>query len=619
MQESSSPVSLDLSGYRNATDLVVARARIAADHPAFDVPGPDGVGWRRVTTAEFIADVEHVAKGLIAVGLEPDGRVALMAATRYEWAVCDLAVWFAGGVVVPIYDTSAPSQVEAILRVAQVQFGLGGTPAQAQLLADGLVRLGRSGPNAWSLDPSVGADLAALAVAGTAVSSAELEARRTHADLDSLATIVFTSGTSGQPKGAKITHRNFVGQVLAVAAGYVEVVREDGNTVIFLPLAHVLARGLQLICLAKGMRIAHLSDPKQLIAALPELQPTFLVVVPRVLQKIEAAIGERASRAGLGWLWTQARRTAIEAGLAAEAADAGLPAHISGGVKLRRALFDRLFYARIRARLGGRVTYLLSGAASLEPELSLFFRGAGLPVVEGYGLTETTAPITGNLPGAIRSGTVGVPLPGSTVRIAADGEVLARGVGVFPGYLDPADNAAAFVDGFFRTGDLGSLDEAGNLRLNGRVKDVIVTSGGKTVCPTAWEQVVESDPLVAHAVLVGEGRPYLGGLILLDLESLRSWASRHGAKALSTLRAPAPGQAIRVDDSRLTSVIGRLVHAANAEVSRSEQVRRFTMLVADLSEDGGAVTPTMKLKRARFTQSVGDIIDGLYLGAGTAA
>ncbi len=619
VEEYASPVSIDLSAYRNATDLVVARARTAPEHPAFDVAVDDGRSWRQVTTAQFVAEVEQVAKGLIAVGLEPGGRVALMAATRYEWAVCDLAIWFAGGVVVPIYDTAAPGQVNAILTAAAVQIGIGGSRAQVKALADGLAGLGRAGRSTWSLDAAPGADLAALAAAGAAVSPTELEARRTNADLDSLATIVFTSGTSGQPKGAKITHRNFVGQVLAVSAGYEEVVREDGNTVIFLPLAHVLARGLQLICLASGMRIAHITDPRKLIAALPRLQPTFLVVVPRVLQKIEAAIGAKADHAGLGWLWAQARRTAIEVGTAAEAADAGRPLPVTTGLRLRRMVYDKLFYARLRAKLGGRITYLLSGAASLDPELSLLFRGAGVPVVEGYGLTETTAPITGNLPGAIRSGTVGVPLPGSTVRIAADGEVLTRGVGVFPGYLEPADNAEAFVDGFFRTGDLGTLDADGHLRLSGRVKDVIITAGGKTICPAAWEQAVESDPLVAHAVLVGEGRPYPGGLILLDVESLRAWAARHGARALATLRDPAPGQPIRVDDSRLIGVVARLVRAANAEVSRSEQVRRFTLLVADLSEDGGAVTPTMKLKRARFTQSASDIIDGLYLGAGTPA
>jgi len=341
-------------------------------------------------------------------------------------------------------------------------------------------------------------------------------------------------------------------------------------------------------------------------------------VVPRVLQKIDAVAARKAERFGLGWVWAAARRTAIEAGRFAERADAGSDAGAPWLNQLRRALFDRLFYARIRAQLGGRINYLLCGAASLDEELSLLYRGMGIPVVEGYGLTETTAPVTGNLPGAIRSGTVGVPLPGNTVRISDDGEVLTRGIGVFPGYRNPADNAEAFIDGFFRTGDLGTLDADGRLRLLGRAKDVIVTAGGKTVCPTTWEHAVEADPLVAHAVLVGEGKPYLGGLILLDPETVQAWAARHGSRTLASLR-PTPGRPIQLDDAHLVAVVKRAVSAANQQLSRSEQVRRFTLLLTDLSEAGGVVTPTMKLKRAVFTNGVGDIIDGLYLGSGTPA
>jgi long-chain acyl-CoA synthetase len=618
VREFSSPASVDLTPYRNVTDLLVQRVQAAPDHIAFDVAGP-GSSWRQVTTAEFAEQVQGLARGLIAAGLQAGEAVGLMAATRYEWAVCDLAVWYAGGVAVPIYETSAPGQVAAIIAAGKLRLGLGGTQAHSDLLVSAFEAAGRRCLGVWTMDARPGVDLQALTALGAQVGVEELEARRLTADLDAPATVVFTSGTSGRPKGAIITHRNFVGQVLAVSAGYQDVVRPDGNTVIFLPLAHVLARGLQLICLAKGMRIAHIADPKQVVAALPRLRPTFLVVVPRVLQKIEAAAADKAARVGLGWLWASAKRTAIRAGTLAERRDAGEAVSTSAGQRLRQAVFERLFYAKLRAKLGGRIDYLLSGAASLDAELSVFFRGVGLPVVEGYGLTETTAPITGNLPGSIRSGTVGVPLPGSTVRISEDGEVLTRGIGVFAGYLDPSDNAEAFVEGFFRTGDLGSLDEDGRLQLLGRVKDVIVTANGKTVSPLAWEHAVEAEPLVAHAVLVGEGRPYLGGLILLDVDSLRAWANRHGSKALAALATPAPGQAIRVEDSRLAAIIARSVRAANAQVSRSEQARRFDLLVADLSVGGGVVTPTQKLKRANFTQGVGDIIDGLYLGTGTAA
>ena len=398
-----------------------------------------------------------------------------------------------------------------------------------------------------------------------------------------------------------------------MAAAYGEVVREDGNTVIFLPLAHVLARGLQLICLANGMRIAHLSDPRDVVPALRLLRPTFLVVVPRVLQKIQAKAAAAAAQKRLGPAWASAQRTAVLWGRHAEAADADPAIRPTLGLRLRHALFDRLFYARLRTLLGGRAEYLLSGAAALEPDLSLFFLGIGIPVIEGYGLTETTAPLTGLLPGGLKAGSVGVPLPGSTVRIADSGEVLARGVGVFVGYHNAADNADAFVDGFFRTGDLGELDEQGRLTLRGRIKDVIVTSGGKTVSPAAWEGHVESDPLVAHAVMVGEGKPYLGGLVLLDPESVQDWAAREGITDLAGLRLPEDGGTVQVDDSRLVAAIGKAVSAANAQLARSEQVRRFVLLLTDLSEVGGVRTPTMKLKRAAFIERVHTIVDNLYL------
>ena len=284
-------------------------------------------------------------------------------------------------------------------------------------------------------------------------------------------------------------------------------------------------------------------------------------------------------------------------------------------MRARRALFDRLFYARLRALVGGRLDCLLSGAGALDTELSLFFRGLGLPVIEGYGLTETTAPLTGNLPGAIRSGSVGVPMPGTTVRISEQGEVLARGVGVFAGYRRASDNADAFVDGFFRTGDLGSLDPDGRLRLKGRIKDVIVTAGGKTVTPAVWEGLVEGDPLVAHAVMVGEGKPYLGGLVLLDPESVAAWAEREGIADLVGLRIPDDGSAVQIEDERLLGVVGKVVTAANARLARSEQVRRFVLLLADLSESHGMVTPTMKLKRAVFTESARHFVENLYTDA----
>lgn len=617
MKEVTSSVTVDLTGYRNVTDLLAHRLAAAPDHVAFDVPDPDSDRWRPVTTAEFAHDVVATARGLIAAGLEPGESVAIMAETRYEWAVCDLAVWYAAGVVVPIYDTSAAAQVRAIVTDAEVDMAIAGDQDQAELLRGALKERGAAEPLVWTMDAQSGTDLDALAALGESIPAAQVEQRRLLADLDSVATIVYTSGTTANPKGAHLSHRNFVGQVLGVAASYEQIVTETGNTVIFLPLAHVLARALQLICIAKGMRIAHVAQPRQAVASLRALRPTFLVVVPRVLQKMEDAAAQKAARIGLAGVWRAAKRVAIQAGRDAESADAGLPVRRSWPDSLRYGLFDTLFYRTLRARLGGRIDYLLCGAASLSPELSLLFRGMGIPIVEGYGLTETTAPIVANLPGAIRSGTVGVPLPGSTVRISEAGEVLVRGIGVFAGYRHAEDNADAFIDGYFRTGDLGTLDADGRLQLKGRLKDVIVTAAGKTVAPTFWESTVEADPLIAHAVLVGEGKPYLGGLILLDPEAVQSWAAHRGAAVLPAL-AP-DGDPLPVQNAELIAAVNGIVEQANQGFSPAEQARKIVVLIADLSEASGLVTPTMKLKKAAFTQRVADIIEHLYLGASTQA
>ncbi|KNH15307.1 AMP-dependent synthetase [Arthrobacter sp. ZBG10] len=615
MREFTSPPLVHTAGHRNATDLLLERLGTSPGHVAFEVRTSGAAitdPWRQVTTQQFANEVRALAKGFIAAGVQPGDSLAIMSPTRYEWALADMAAWFAGAVVVPVYETSALPQVIAILADAEVRLAVAGTETHADLLSRGFDEAGLDHLGIWTMDSRPGADLADLVERGAGVVDAEVEERRLLAGPDSVATIVYTSGTTAAPKGALITHGNFVGQVLNVAAAYSAVVREGGNTIIFLPMAHVLARGLQLICLANGMRIAHLADPREVVPALGALRPTFLVVVPRVLQKIQASAAGAAAKKRLGRVWAAAQRTAVEWGRFAEAHDADPAVSAPLGLRARHAVFDRLFYARLRALVGGRLDYLLSGAAALDAELSLFFRGLGLPVIEGYGLTETTAPLTGNLPGAIKAGTVGVPMPGTTVRLTEEGEVLARGVGVFAGYRRAADNAAAFTDGFFHTGDLGELDAQGRLTIKGRLKDVIVTAGGKTVSPSIWEGYVEGDPLVAHAVMVGEGKPYLGGLVLLDPESVTAWAEREGFAELAALKIPVDGGAIQIEDARLLTAIGQAVSSANAKIARSEQVRRFVLLLADLSEANGNVTPTMKLKRSAFTDRARHLVEGLY-------
>ncbi|MGM1018939.1 MAG: AMP-dependent synthetase/ligase [Actinomycetota bacterium] len=611
MIESSTPQSAALDGYRNVTDLLVARTTAAPDHVAFEVNGDDSSAsgaWRSITTREFSNEVRALAKGFIAQGIRVGDPIAIMAPTRYEWAVADLASWFAGAVVVPIYETSSPSQVNAIVADAGVRLAIGGTAQHTALLHAALDQTDGVTLGAWTMDAAASGTLADLVTLGVDVTDEELETRRTSASQDDPATIVYTSGTTGEPKGVVLTHRNFLGQVLGIADAYREIVNDEGNTVIFLPLAHVLARGLQLICLASGMRIAHLSDPSTVVATLDTLRPTFLVVVPRVLQKIQAAAAAKATDKGLAGVWAKAHATAIAWGRRAEAIDAGPGSRRDLGLSLRHRLFDALFYRRLRTVMGGRVGYILSGGAALDADLSLFFRGIGVPVIEGYGLTETTAPLTGNLPGRIASGSVGSPLPGLTVRISDEGEVLARGIGVFSGYRDPAHDEGAFVDGFFRTGDLGRLDDQGRLILEGRLKDVIVTSNGKTIVPTRWESAAEADPLVSHAVMVGEGKPYLSALLVLDPEQTQVWADAEG-----TTIPPISSPEIRaVTDPALRAHLQRVVDAANALVARSEQVRRFSVVFADL-DDRALVTPTMKLRRSVVLDRAAPAVEDLYL------
>ncbi|WP_187994396.1 long-chain fatty acid--CoA ligase [Schaalia sp. JY-X159] len=613
-QQHSTPLLVDIDGYRNVTELLKRRAEDAPQHVAFEIPTKSGdlsAPWQPISTQEFHFEVSQLAKGFIAAGVNVGDAVAIMSETRYEWAVVDLAAWFAGAVVVPIYDTASPAQVAAIIRDADVQIAVAGSHDQIDVLRQAIRETGVDALGVWAMsggttglnDPTI-KDLAARA---TEVSDGELEQRRLAAGPNSPATIVYTSGTTGDPKGAVLTHRNFIGQALNIAAAYGDVVHPGGNTIIFLPLAHVLARGLQLICIASGMRIAHLADPAKVVATLKVLTPTFLVVVPRVLQKVQEAAAQKAADIGFSALWRAACLTAIEWGKQREETDSGSAELPSLGLRIRHAVFDRLFFRKLRAVLGGRVDYILSGGATLDADLSLFFRGIGVPVIEGYGLTETTAPLTGNLPGSIRSGTVGVPLPGLSVRISDDGEVLARGIGVFEGYRDPEHNIDAFVDGYFRTGDLGALDADGRLTLNGRLKDVIVTATGKTVVPTAWENAVAAHPLISHAVMIGEGKPYLSAILLLDPEALIAWARTAGVESqiLDTTSFS------EITDSRLREELQCAVDTANALVARSEQVRRFAPVAANPG-DSTLITPTMKIKRRIVLERGAHVVGNLY-------
>ena len=608
MREISIPVLVDRPDLANVADVLAERVRLVPDHPAFGRLTERGLV--DVTTAQYDADVTGVARGLVAHGIAPGERVAIMAPTRYEWGVVDLGVWVAGGVVVPIYETSSVKQVAAILADAQVKLVVVGSESHA-----GVLRKAGWVADVWTMDAGPH-DLDALAASGVGVEDAELERRRHLAGPDDLATIVYSSGTTGVQRGVRITHGNLVRLVLNVAADYAELIHDRAVTVVALPLAHILARGLQIVALAAGMKAVHVSVPAQVVGALATVRPTFMVVVPRLLQKIRHAARTNANAKRLGGVFRSAEGVAVAWGEHLEALQSDPSRVPSRRLRLSYALYDKLFFSRLRALMGGRVEFLLSGAAPLDRELGLFFWGTGIPVLEGYGLTETTAPLAGNHPGDIRMGSVGRPIPGTTLRISDDGEVLARGVGVSPGYLDPTHDADAFVDGWFRTGDLGSLDADGRLTLSGRSKNLIVTASGKNVAPEPWEETAGASALVAQAVVGGEGQPYLGAILLLDAVETAAWARRRNRPELAASVEAAAAQAtaggVRIDDEALRARVQRVVDRANAGVSRAEQVRRFEMVVADVTDAAGTFTPTLKLRREAFLAAASAHVGALY-------
>ena len=563
-----------------------------------DPADPQGP-WVPLTHSEFADKVQALAKGFIASGVRPGDRVGIMSRTRFEWTLTDFALWCAGAVPVPVYETSSPEQISWILSdsgAVGIVVDSAEHAASTESVRGELPEL----RHVWQIDAG---ELGTLAESGQGVSDSDLAEATAGVDRDTIATIIYTSGTTGRPKGCEITHGNFLGLSENILAGVPEVVFADGAAVVlFLPLAHVLARIIEVAVVAARVRVGHSPDVKNLMADLQSFKPTFLLGVPRVFEKVYNATDAKTATEGKGRIFTQATRVAISY---SRALDAGGPGLL---LRAQHALFDRLVYRKLRAAMGGRVRWAVCGGAPLGPRLGHFFRGIGVTIIEGYGLTETTAPTNVCTPKLIKIGTVGRPLGGVGIRIADDGEILVKGVGVFKGYRNnPEATAEAFTeDGWLRTGDLGALDSDGCLTITGRKKELLVTAGGKNVSPAPLEDSIRSHPLVSQCMVVGDGRPFVAALVTLDSEMLPAWAKAHDREDLTYDSA--------LTDPFVRERIQLAVDRANAGVSRAESVRKFAIVPGDFTEENGMLTPSMKVKRSVVAEQLASQIDDLYGG-----
>jgi len=600
VREFSLPALAEIPATANLTNAVFRRAAEQPRAVALRRRAGGSGAWEDVTASQFSDEVVAVAKGLVAAGIEAGDRIALMSHTRYEWTLIDYAIWTVGAVTVPVYETSSAEQAEWILSDSGARACFVETPSYGEVIGSFRDRVPELS-HVWQIE---GSSLDELRAAGASVGDDVIAERAAAAKAADLATVIYTSGTTDRPKGCELTHENLLSDVRNAFLGPLTIVAGAGNpgTLLFLPLAHVFARIIQVGCIEGGIVLGHCGDIAGLLPALASFQPTFILAVPRVFEKVYNGAEQKAVSEKRGAIFGRAAGVAIAYSQALDA-----PGRPSLRLRAQHALFDRLVYGKLRAALGGRAQYAVSGGAALTERLGHFFRGIGVSVLEGYGLTETTAAATVNRPDRNKIGTVGMPLPGVGIKIAEDGEILISGKNVFPGYWrnEAATKEAFAEDGWFATGDMGELDEEGFLRITGRKKELIVTAGGKNVAPAVLEDRLRSHALISQCMVVGDGKPFIAALITLDPEAFGPWKERNGKPADATVAA------LR-EDPDLVAAVQAAVDDANLAVSRAESIRKFRILDGDFTQEAGQLTVKLGIRRSVIMKDFAADIDALY-------
>ena len=576
-------------------DLPRRNADAVPGESAFSRMGASG-GWNDITFHQFADEVTALAKGFVAAGIGQGDRIGVMSRTRYEWTLVDFAAWTAGAVVVPIYETSSPEQVEWILLDSGAKCLVVESARHREVVEEVRDRL----PALTEMVEIDGGGIEDLKARGMEVPDAALVGARAGLNRTSAATIIYTSGTTGRPKGVLLTHGNFLDLVEnAVEKLGSYVLTPGSSTLLFLPLAHVFARFIEVLCVAARVRMGHAPDIKTLLDDFGSFKPTFVLAVPRVFEKIFNSAEAKAAAGGKEKIFHRAATVAIAYSEALDRQGPGLV------LRLQHLLFDKLVYGKLREAMGGQVRYAVSGGAPLGTRLGHFFRGIGVNILEGYGLTESTAPLSVNIPGNVKIGTVGPPLPGTSIRVADDGEILAKGVGVFTAYhQNDQATSEAIRDGWFHTGDIGDIDEDGYLRITGRKKEILVTAAGKNVAPAVLEDRLRAHPLVSQCIVVGDQKPFIGVLITLDAEMWPLWAPTHGLENVSFEEART--------HPKVLEALQHAVDRANEAVSKAESIRKFTVLPRDFTEANGYLTPSLKLKRNIVMKDFEAEVESLY-------